>query len=223
MSLKLQSLLCAIAAGFMLAASPAGATTVTTTSYATWKSNLTGAPTADDNFPTTSCASCSTSAGFSLGGYTFTGPNGLGGFSLSESSYGSAGFISSSNAGAGINVAAPGVGTNAFLLSVGTTNSTPITLALSDGESFSLSSGLFGIALSHDVTSFTLSTSGGSQVYINDFYLGASSLPQDGGGNPVNPPANPTPTPEGSSIALLTGGLLVLFGSKKKWTSGFAL
>jgi hypothetical protein len=214
MNIRMWSFVWMLAAG--LIAGRAEATTLTTTSFATWQTEITGAFT-DVSFVPISNSNYNTASGIALSGFTITGPNN-GGYSLTGSiGAGPSALFGSANAGAGINVATPVDGKNAIFLSVGTSGGTPITLALSDGQSFTVNTSLFGFTLSHDITSFLLTTSPGSQVYINDLAYGASSLTQDVGDTP---PPDTSATPEGATVALIGGGLLVLFGSRKKWASG---
>ena len=199
----------------------AGATTVTSTTFNGWKAGLNGAATEVD-FSSVNYGDYSTSNGISLSAvgspstqFVFTGPDN-GAYQLSGAPFGS--FVAlqgGSNAGAGINIALPGAGANALLVVVGSTGG-PLTLSLSDGETFSLGNGgLFGLSLSHPVTSMLLTTTAGSQAVIDDLWFGASALTQDSG--PVNnPPADPSPAPEGASLVLVAGGALVLFGAKRK-------
>jgi hypothetical protein len=90
-------------------------------------------------------------------------------------------------------------------LGLATTGNTPVTLTLSDGESFSsISTAFFGVSISHPITWLTLTTTTGSAVIVDDFYYGVSSLPQD------------SPTSEGATMAMCGGGLLVLLGSVRR-------
>lgn len=204
----------AFAAAILIAAE-AGATTITTTSFSTWSSAAytESGSQFDLNWSGLSgTGSYDTSAGITLYGktqtsvaYIFTGPDGSG-WVLNGITYNSLNGLAGANDGVGvINVAAPSGGVNAVLLSIGSTPSAPLTLTLSDGEIFSgLSSGLFGLSISHDITWLRLSTTSGSTAVIDDFWYGASSLPQD------------SPTAEGATFILLGGGLLILAGAQRK-------
>jgi hypothetical protein len=160
-----------------------------------------------------------TSTGLLLGaigassvGFTVTGPDN-GSYSLTGVNY--VGFKSlegSSDAGSSINIATPADGENALLFAFATTNNTPVYVALSDGETFTAAKGVFGFSLSHPITSVMLSTDAGSQVVLDDLYYGLSSLPQDANGGS-------TPTsgvPESGTLLMISGGLLVLFGTVKR-------
>jgi hypothetical protein len=217
-------LVLAVMAGAFFAVQ-AGATTITSTSFSGWKSSLTGSPNEAD-FSAVSYTNYNTSSGITLSGigdsasqFTFTGPDN-GSYALSGVNYNN--FVAlqgSADANAGINVALPGSGENAFLLVVGSTGSTGLTLTLSDGESFSLSSGLFGVSISHPVTSFSLTTSVGSQAVIDDFWYGASSLTQDSNGSnpPASDPGSGAAAPEGATILMVAGGSLILIGARRKF------
>jgi hypothetical protein len=210
----------ALATGVLFAAGSMMATTITTTSYNNWKATLTGAPT-DLNFSTVTYASYNTPSGITLSatgnpsiGFVFTGPDGSGWWLEGTAFTGHLGLGGSTDSGAGINVATPGGGENAILLSVASTSGSPLTLTLSDGESFSIGTGLFGLTLSHPITSALLTTSAGSQAIIDDFVFGTSSLTQDGSGN-GNPPA----VSEGATFILVAAGSLILIGARRRFAS----
>lgn len=191
---------------------PVSATSITTSSYATWKSStyITGSPT-ELNFTTIANANYPSGdilypTGNSSLAFTFTG-SGLKGNSGN-------GSLSASS----ITLTMPGVGENAFLF--GLLGSTPFTLTLSDNESFTVtnpgSTPLFGIALSTEITSLTITTTSGSQVGVNDFFFATSALPQDTGN-----PSVPSTASEGATVVLTSGGLLIFFGARRKWTARF--
>jgi len=206
--------LATLGAVLLLGAGPATATTITSTTFNAWKTNLTGTPTELDFTPITSGKSYSTSVGLTLKaignssvGFVFTGPDN-GSYNLTGFSYSSQNIQSlkaGSDSTAVMNVATPGAGNNAVLFGLATTNNTPITLTLSDGESFSsITAAFFGVSISHPITWLTLTTTSGSAVIVDDFYYGASSLPQD------------APTSEGATAAMCGGGLLILLVSMRK-------
>jgi hypothetical protein len=207
---KTRLILSCIAGAFL--AGHAGATTVQSTSFSSWQSTLNGSAT-EANFGQLAYTGYNTSAGITLAGigdpanqFTFTGPDN-GSWSLTGQRYnGILALAGAADTNAGINVAFSGAGQNAFLLAVGSTNNTPLGLTLSDGETFVLSTGVFGFSLSHPITSFFLTTSPTSQPVIDDFYYGVSSVPQDA----------PTNTPECATILLVLGGVLFLLGAKRK-------
>jgi len=144
-------------------------------------------------------------------GYDFTGPDNSS-YNLTGVTYHSLQSLAGASDGVGvISVTAPSGGANALFLGIGSTGNTPLTITLSDGETFpGLSPGLFGFSLSHPITGLTLSTTSGSQPVIDDFWYGNSSLSQD------------APTVEAATYLLMGGGLLVLIGARRKlrnWAS----
>ncbi|MBV9301019.1 MAG: hypothetical protein JOY62_07245 [Acidobacteriaceae bacterium] len=211
-----------IATGLLCFVKHSEATTITSTSYSAWTAGLTGAPTELDFSPIVIGKSYSTAAGITLKaignssvGFTFTGPDN-GSYKLTGYSYGSHNFQSlesGNDSTASMNIATPTSGENALFLAVATTSNTPVLLTLSDGESFTIttqagSPSNFGLSISHPVTWLTLTTSSGSSVIITDFYYGVSSETQD------------SPASEGATMAMCGGGLLILFGSVRRKTSG---
>jgi len=160
-----------------------------------------------------------------LSSYTFSGTN----LNVSiDGDYGSStyGFEASS-----ITVTTPVAGINAFFLQLGdSVAGAPITITLSDGEVISTvnsspldSPTYFAIAISHDITSFSITTGAGS-VFLDEMYYGASSLAQDGnGGNGGGGDDGTTsPTSEAATFLMIGGGLLALLGSRRKWVARYA-
>lgn len=211
----------ALAASLTTAVS-ANATAITSTTYSAWTASLTGSP-SEANMSAISLTSYNTASGLTLASttdstvaFTFTGPDN-GGYAMTGTTFaGTKSLAGSSDAGAGLNVAMPTAGVNAFLLSVGTTGNTPLTLTLSDGETFALSSGLFGISISHPISSFLLTTSAGSEAVIDDFYYGVSDITQDPTGGSGTPGAN-EPVAEVATSLMMAGGFLFLFGAWRKF------
>lgn len=193
----------------------ADATAITTTSFVTWKSTMyqTGNPT-ELNFNTVGSSSYNTSSGITLAAignpaitYTVTGPDN-GAFQLTGGVFHNVtSLFGAVDSGAQIKIVAPASGVNAILLGVNTTGSTPITLTLSDNQVFNLSSGLFGISISHPINWMTLSTTAGSQMVLNDFWYGDSALTQD----QIVPQ-----TPEAATVLLTLGGLCLLLSTQRK-------
>jgi hypothetical protein len=213
-----------LVAGALTGASSATATSVTTTSFSSWKTTLTGSPSEAD-FSVVSFTNYNTANGLTLPtignssqGFVFTGPDN-GAYQMTGISYNSyTSLAGGSNSGAGLKVAMPGSGVNAFLLSVGSTGGTPLTLMLSDNETFALSNGLFGISISHPISSLLLTTTAGSQAVIDDFWFGSSSLTQD----PTNPGGSGSgqgaaPVAEAATSLMMAGGCLLLFGVCRKF------
>jgi hypothetical protein len=199
------------------------ATTNTATSYSTWNTPayITGNPTLLDLDSLNAGTSYNTAAGLNDAGYIFTGPDGST-WSLQAQSFGNAtGLVGGSDANAEIEVYLPGSGSNAFLFNANIANGGSLaggslTLTLSDGEKFNISSGQFGVSISHDVTWFTLAASSGQAApFLQYLYFGNSSLTQDGSGAPQSS--------EAATLALVGGGLLITFGVKRKFTNKFAV
>jgi hypothetical protein len=218
MQRRTRNTLFSISTALLLTVGSATATTITSTTFQSWKTTITGTP-KDTDFSGVQFRSYNTSAGLSLSvtgspslSSVFTGPDN-GAFQLSGTSYnGAMGVAGSTDSGAGVNVA-PSASQNAFLLSVGSTSGTALTISFSDGESFSISGGLVGFSISHSITSFLVTTTPGSQAVINDLWYGSSSLTQD-----QAPPANdPSATPEGATLLLVAGGSPILLGARRKF------
>jgi len=200
-------------AGFSFVAGEAAATTLTTNTLSIWETSgyITGSAT-ELSFGPIQLQPYNTSSGITLYGiqqpsvgFDFTGPDG-GGYVLSGYSYHSLNSLAGASDAVGVmDIATPASGESAMFLSVASTGNTPLTLSLSDGESFSVVSGAFiGLSVSHPITWLSLSTSSGSQPILDDFYFADSSLQPD------------APTAEVASFFLLGGGLLILFGARRK-------
>ena len=195
--------------GAFVAIGQCSATTITTTDYTTWKGGLTGSASeiGFDLLPLG--ATYNTVAGVTQGGFNFTGPdNGTYKLSVQQYNFGSfsqRSLVGSTDSGASINATVPSGGENALFLFVNGTVNTPLTLLLSDGQSFSVKSGNFGIQLSHTISSFSLTTTAGSAVAIRNLDWGTSALPQDSAGT-----ASPSATPEAGTLSLFGFGLFLL-------------
>ncbi len=206
-----------LAGACVLFSGRASATTITTTSTTTWKSSsyITGAYSVLDFYPVLQ-PSYNTAAGITLtpSGST-TGVNFTG---LDNGAYYLAGdttqktLMSSTDAGAFIKLAMPSTGENAFLLGTGATASHPLTLTFSDGESFSINTGVFGVSVSHQISWLTLAGASGSQAMVSDFWFAASSLAQDSPGG-----STPVPTPEPATVLMTLAGAAFLLAGSKKW------
>lgn len=202
----------------VMLASFAGATTITTTNFNTWKTAtyLTGAPT-ELNFLAINASSYNTASGITLTGgasaATFAGLN-SGSYSLAGDIY-SKTLSGASSAGASINVAFANP-QNAFLVSFANPSALQYTVTLSDGQIFNTTSRLIGFSVSHTISSLSIATTPGNQAVLNDFYFGVSALAQDAA-TPTPDPGTPAATPEPATIMLFAGGLLVMAGAKKRW------
>jgi hypothetical protein len=195
--------------GAFVAIGQCSATTITTTDYTTWKGGLTGSASEIGFDLLTLGTAYNTVAGTTQAGFNFTGPdNGSYKLSVQQHNFGSfsqRSLVGSTDNGASINVTMPSGGENALFLFVNGSVNTPLTLLLSDGQSFSVKSGSFGLQLSHTISSFSLSTTAGSAVAIRDLDWGASALPQDSAGS-----SSPAATPEAATLSLLGLGLFLL-------------
>lgn len=200
-----------------LSAGTATATTITTNAVWTggtafallhnWQTNITGAPT---ELPAFNSGTLPTPNGD--GGITFTSAVGsftASGTGLAETPYGSFPALS----GQTINFSTPVAGINAFYMAFGSSDGSPITVTLSDGESIVLSPTptaqgkvVLGLSISHTITSIGISTNSGSAAYIWDFDYGTSSLAQD---LPQTPAAE-------AATAILIGIGLVSFGAGRR-------
>ena len=196
---------------------PMQATTIQATTYSAWASQVTGTPTFVD-LETLSSGDYSSASGITQGSYTFTGPDGAG-WSLGVQTFGNkTGIYGASDGVGGIDVTLPGSGQSAIYFYANTeannqlTNAS-LTLTLSDGESFIIAGGQFGVNISHPITWYALSTTSGQAAFLEWAYFGNSSLPQDGG---TGGGGTPGQAPEAATIALVGGGILILFGSKRK-------
>ncbi len=196
------------------------ATEVVTTSYAAWTATLTGSAT-EWNFSFPNGGSYNTAAGYTLsvgsyGPIVVTGPDGSG-YTLSEdSSYFDSAIsrnlqtLQGATDGVGSMVfTTPAAGLTAFGLGLGMLGTaSPITVTLSDGESFTANPAVngavfLGISSATPITSFVVKTSNGSQVELTDFFAGAS-----------NEPAT-APTAEVTTALMIGTGLLV-FGARRR-------
>ncbi|HZS56376.1 MAG TPA: hypothetical protein VFA65_18365 [Bryobacteraceae bacterium] len=207
---------------FITTALPGAATTVQSTTFANWTSGITGTPTFVD-VESLSLGNYSTAAGVTDASYLFTGPDGSS-WSLGVQTFsGKTGLFGAADGRGAIEVTLPGAGQSAIYVDVNTeANNTlvagPVTLTLSDGETFTVASGQFGLSISHPITWYTLTTSVGQAPFLQWAYFGNSSLPQDGNGGT----GDPAQTPEAATLALVGGGMLVVFGAKRRFANRLA-
>ncbi|HEY7307354.1 MAG TPA: hypothetical protein VH601_24735 [Bryobacteraceae bacterium] len=200
---------------FLAHARHAIATTVTTTSYSVWKNGLTGNPIELD-FTKVKNVSYNTATGITLLPlqgpalpFLITGPDKTG-YSLVGGFYGSTVSLFGASDGTGyIRVDLPSGGENAILLSLATQPSASLTVMLSDQQIFTVSNGLFGLLLSHDITWLTISTVNHSQPVLDDFFFGNSTLAQD--------QINQSGSAEAAPALMIGGGLLILFGARRRF------
>jgi hypothetical protein len=200
---------------FLAHARHANATTVTTTSYSVWKNGLTGNPIELD-FTKVKNVSYSTAAGITLLPlqgpalpFVITGPDRTG-YSLAGGFYGSTVSLFGASDGTGyIRVDLPSGGENAILLGLAAQPSASLNVTLSDQQTFTVSNGLFGFSLSHNISWLTISTVNHSQPVLDDFFFGNSSLTQD--------QVNQSASAEAAPALMIGGGLLILFGARRRF------
>lgn len=207
---------------------PAGATTITSTTFGGWKTTLNGSPT-EANFSPIQYTSYSTSQGITLTpsgntspNFTVTGPDGAN-WSLVGTNYsGLVSLESGSDPAAEMEITMPSAGVNAFLISLATINGDSMTVDLSDGESFSVGKGLLGFSISHPITWLTISTASGDNVILDDLWYGNSSLTQDstGGTGGGSGSGGSAAAPEAATLLLTAGGVFFLFGAMRRvWST----
>jgi hypothetical protein len=133
---------------------------------------------------------------------------------LTESSSGSVALIGASDGVGTMDFTTPSSGLKAFGLGVGLLGkSAPITLSLSDGETFTLNpavngSVFLGLSSTTSITSFVLSTTSGSQVELTDFFAAASNETS----------GTPAPATEVTTAFMIGSGLL-LFVLRRKFSN----
>jgi len=207
-------------AAMMFVAVHLNATEIVTSSYAAWTATVTGAP-AEWDFSFSGGTSYSTAAGYTLnagsyGPLTVTGPDGSGYLLNENPSYFDSTTsqnittLESASDGLGSMVfTTPSAGLTAFGLGLGELGTAnPITVTLSDGETFSVTPGVngdvfLGFSSAAAITSFTLSTASGSYIELTDFDAGTSSEPQ--------PAAEVTP------LLMIGSGLLFFLARGRKF------
>jgi hypothetical protein len=199
-------------------ASTANATEVMTTSYSAWLATTSGAIVDSNGLPGLSTSgNYGTQNGYSLplgsfGPISITGPDKTS-YTLIGGYYNSSPALLGPADGVGtMTLTPPAAGLTAFMLQIGISDSTaPITITLSDGESFVVnpalnSSILVGFSSATPITQILLSTNNGSQVALTDF-LGAVT----------NEPGTTADTPSAEvATAFLIGGGLLLIGARRK-------
>lgn len=206
----------------------ASATTITSSTFSSWKTSLSASPT-EANFSPIQYTTYSTSQGITLTPagnssvpFGITGPDGSN-WALTGVNY--SGYVSlesGSDSSAEMEITMPSGGENAFLLSLATLNGDSMTVTLSDGETFTASKGLLGLSISHPISWLTVSTATGDNVVLDDLWYGSSSLTQDGtnngsGGSGSGSGSN---APEAATLLLTAGGAFFLFGSVRKvWSN----
>jgi hypothetical protein len=192
------------------------ATEIVTTSFSAWTATLTDTPVEWD-FAFSNGGSYSTATGYTLsagsyGPLNVTGPDGSG-YVLNEAYYGSSNspVLQGASDGLGSMVfTTPAAGLTGMLLGLGISgNAAPVTVTLSDGESFTVNpavdgSVLLGLSSATNITSFTLTTTSGSAVDLTDFYAADSNQTDSG-----------SPTAEVATALMIGTGLLFIATRRK--------
>jgi hypothetical protein len=151
----------------------------------------------------------SNAAGYTSNGFNFTGPDGASYSLSSQTEGGYTGLLGASDGTGVIEVAMPNSGNSAVLFDASCITCGTLSLTLSDGETFTVSDGQFGLSISHPITWFKLGDSSGTRPFLEYVYFGTSSLPQDSQTTGANEAATPV---------LLGGGLALLAGAvRKRW------
>ncbi len=201
-----------LAAAFALSiVTPLQATTITSTSVAGWLGTLSAGSAQDVAFNPNPNGDYSTAAGYTASGFTFTGPDGAG-YYLKGIYSGANSLKAGNDSSAQLMINTPAGGETgllfAFTSSPGTSG---YTLTLSDGEVFNLASGanIFGISVSHAITSATFTVDPGSQIILQAMSYGTTSQTLDAGGSGSGSGTDPSATPEASTMLLLASGLLL--------------
>jgi hypothetical protein len=195
------------------------ATEVVTTSYSAWTATLNANAPAEWDFSFANGTAYSTAAGYTLnagsyGPLTVTGPDGAG-YSLTENtsyfdSTTSQTITTLESAGDGVGsmlFTTPASGLTAFGLGLGMVGAAnPVTVTLSDGETFGVSPGIdgdafLGFSSTTPITSFTLTTASGSNIELTDFDAGDAS--------------QPAPAAEVTPFAMIGSGLLFFLARRR--------
>lgn len=209
-----------------LMAVPAVGTTINyTASGSTWNSQVQSGTSSSLGF--SSGGPWNSSGGYNDGGYIFTGPDGSGWSLASKMISSTQGLVSAEDGVGSIELTLPGAGKSAIFITAEAINnsnvleaSDALTVTLYDGSTamtpYTYTGGMLGINASFGITSVLIQpTKSNEGVFLTYLNFANSSLPQDGGSGGGN--GDPPPAPEAITFALVGGGLLILFGAKRKF------
>ncbi|HLH03408.1 MAG TPA: hypothetical protein VKX25_11595 [Bryobacteraceae bacterium] len=219
----------AVLAATLASQTGARATTLSYSVYSQWLANVTGSTELNFN-GLTLYGSYNTSAGKTLQPLTgtalpfvFTGPTLSGAYQLTANDFGpynALSFFGPANGNGTITIAMPTGGVNAVFLGLGTTGSSgPITVALSDGETFTVNASpntyaFLGLSISHTINWITVASP--NQPNLNDFFFASSKLTQD----PTQTQAQ-APASECATFFLMGGSLVILAGARRRLFPAF--
>jgi hypothetical protein len=184
------------------------ATTITSYNFSDWQATVQPGSAQDVNFAGLPYISFGSSGYTTSDGFNITGPDGEATSLQGLLFNGYPSLKGGSDADAQV-VVTPPSGETAMVFSIGSSPSASgYTLTLSDGEIFNLAANttLFGISVSHPITSATFSVESGSSFVLSYVGYGTTTLALDGGPSGDDPSS----TPEVSTLFLIGTGLLLI-------------
>ncbi|MGA8595720.1 MAG: hypothetical protein WB676_13470 [Bryobacteraceae bacterium] len=209
-----------IRAGAVVAASllcagviPLRATTIVSYTVSNWESTETG--TKDANFNQIQYITYGPSGYTSSDGFNITGPDGSTTY-LEGLEYKAAKSLEGgTDSSAEVEVATPSGGETALLFVLGSNPSaSSYTITLSDGETWTVSGSttIFGVSVSHPITTAILSATTGSNLILEDVSYGNTTLTLDSGGSG----GGQSTVPEATTALLLGAGLVMVAVAGKR-------
>lgn len=203
-----------IRAGAVVAASllcagviPLRATTIVSYTVSNWESTETG--TKDVDFTHVQYTLYGPSGYTSSDGFNITGPDGSTTYLQGLEYKGASSLEGGNNSSAEVEVATPSGGETALLFVLASNPSASnYTITLSDGETWTLSGSttIFGVSVSHPITTAILSATTGSNLILEDVSYGNTTLPLDSGGGSGGVGS----VPEATTALLLGAGLVMV-------------